>query len=178
MHLSDVQLGIMASSFMWVYAAAAPFAGLVGDRFRRKCGDSRRADLLVADYAGDRACDALLASGVVPRARRLGRGVLLPGVDVADQRVARQRDAVARHELASIERVRGDDRGRDGGGLPGGALRMAQRILRVRLARRAAGAGAAGAAERARRGSAARGREVSASAARGAMCCATRWRAR
>jgi MFS family permease len=36
MQLSDVQLGYVASSFMWVYAAAAPFAGLVGDRFRRK----------------------------------------------------------------------------------------------------------------------------------------------
>lgn len=35
-HLSDVQLGYVASSFMWVYALAAPLAGLVGDRFRRK----------------------------------------------------------------------------------------------------------------------------------------------
>jgi len=36
MNLSDVQLGYVASSFMWVYAASAPFAGMVGDRFRRK----------------------------------------------------------------------------------------------------------------------------------------------
>ena len=36
MHLTDVQLGYVASSFMWLYAAAAPFAGLAGDRFRRK----------------------------------------------------------------------------------------------------------------------------------------------
>src|SRR5262245_37650928 len=36
MGLSDVQLGIVGASFMWVYAGAAPFAGLVGDRFRRK----------------------------------------------------------------------------------------------------------------------------------------------
>ena len=36
MRLSDVQLGIVGASFMWVYAGAAPFAGLVGDRFRRK----------------------------------------------------------------------------------------------------------------------------------------------
>ncbi|HEV8132976.1 MAG TPA: MFS transporter [Acidobacteriota bacterium] len=34
--LSDMQLGIIGSSFMWVYAASAPFAGMVGDRFRRK----------------------------------------------------------------------------------------------------------------------------------------------
>jgi len=36
MGLSDVQLGIVGASFMWVYAGAAPFAGLIGDRFRRK----------------------------------------------------------------------------------------------------------------------------------------------
>ena len=36
MGLTDVQLGYIASSFMWVYAAAAPLAGMVGDRFRRK----------------------------------------------------------------------------------------------------------------------------------------------
>jgi MFS family permease len=36
MGLSDVQLGIVGSSFMWVYALALPLAGLVGDRFSRK----------------------------------------------------------------------------------------------------------------------------------------------
>src|SRR5689334_3877989 len=36
MGLSDVQLGIVGSSFMWVYAAFGPIAGLVGDRLRRK----------------------------------------------------------------------------------------------------------------------------------------------
>lgn len=36
MHLSDVQLGIIGSSFMWVYAAALPLAGWIGDRVSRK----------------------------------------------------------------------------------------------------------------------------------------------
>jgi MFS family permease len=36
MGLSDAELGVVGASFMWVYAAAAPLAGLVGDRFRRK----------------------------------------------------------------------------------------------------------------------------------------------
>ncbi len=36
MGLSDEQLGIVGASFMWVYAAAAPLAGMVGDRFKRK----------------------------------------------------------------------------------------------------------------------------------------------
>jgi MFS family permease len=36
MGLTDVQLGIVGASFMWVYAASAPLAGIVGDRFARK----------------------------------------------------------------------------------------------------------------------------------------------
>src|SRR5206468_3498951 len=36
MRLSDVQLGIVGASFMWVYAAVGPIAGLVGDRINRK----------------------------------------------------------------------------------------------------------------------------------------------
>lgn len=36
MHLSDVQLGVVASAFMWVYASFGAIAGLVGDRFKRK----------------------------------------------------------------------------------------------------------------------------------------------
>ena len=36
MGLSNVQLGIVAGSFMWVYAAFGPIAGLIGDRFNRK----------------------------------------------------------------------------------------------------------------------------------------------
>jgi len=36
MHLTDVQLGIVGASFMWVYAAAAPLAGAIADRFARK----------------------------------------------------------------------------------------------------------------------------------------------
>src|SRR5438067_12205547 len=31
-----VQLGLIGSAFMWVYAAGAPFAGLAGDLARRK----------------------------------------------------------------------------------------------------------------------------------------------
>jgi len=36
MSLSDVQLGIVGASFMWVYALIGPIAGLVGDRINRK----------------------------------------------------------------------------------------------------------------------------------------------
>ena len=36
MGLTGAQLGAVGASFMWVYAGAAPLAGLVGDRFKRK----------------------------------------------------------------------------------------------------------------------------------------------
>ena len=36
LNLTDVQLGIIGASFMWVYAAFGPVAGWLGDRFRRK----------------------------------------------------------------------------------------------------------------------------------------------
>jgi MFS family permease len=36
MSLTDVQLGVLGSSFMWMYAAFGPFAGWVGDRVSRK----------------------------------------------------------------------------------------------------------------------------------------------
>jgi MFS family permease len=36
MGLSDVQLGMVGSAFMWVYALVGPLAGAVGDRFTRK----------------------------------------------------------------------------------------------------------------------------------------------
>jgi len=36
MKLTDEQLGLVGSAFMWVYALASPLAGLVGDRVRRK----------------------------------------------------------------------------------------------------------------------------------------------
>ena len=35
-HFDDVQLGLIASAFMWVYALGAPVAGFIGDRLKRK----------------------------------------------------------------------------------------------------------------------------------------------
>jgi MFS family permease len=36
MDLSDVRLGVVGGAFMWMYAAALPFAGIVADRANRK----------------------------------------------------------------------------------------------------------------------------------------------
>src|SRR5271166_1654429 len=35
-HLSNFQLGLLGSSFAWVYGLSAPFAGNIVDRIRRK----------------------------------------------------------------------------------------------------------------------------------------------
>src|ERR1700681_2163383 len=34
--MSEVALGLIASSFLWTYGALSPLAGLVGDRFSRR----------------------------------------------------------------------------------------------------------------------------------------------
>jgi MFS family permease len=36
LNLSDLQLGLLGTSFLWVYAAASPFSGYAADRFGRK----------------------------------------------------------------------------------------------------------------------------------------------
>jgi predicted MFS family arabinose efflux permease len=36
MRLTDMQLGILGSCFMWMYALCGPFAGWITDRFSRK----------------------------------------------------------------------------------------------------------------------------------------------
>jgi MFS family permease len=36
MHLTSVQLGLLGSSFAWVYGLSAPFAGMIVDRVKRK----------------------------------------------------------------------------------------------------------------------------------------------
>jgi len=36
LNLSDLQLSVIGASFMWVYAAGAPLAGVIGDRLSRK----------------------------------------------------------------------------------------------------------------------------------------------
>src|SRR5579875_527014 len=35
-HFTDAELGLLGSSFLWVYACSAPFVGFLGDRFKRK----------------------------------------------------------------------------------------------------------------------------------------------
>jgi MFS family permease len=56
LHLSDVQLGLLGSAFAWVYGLAAPLAGFVVDRVRRKSA------ILGGLYAWSAICIATVAS--------------------------------------------------------------------------------------------------------------------
>jgi MFS family permease len=56
LHLTDVQLGLLGSAFAWVYGLAAPIAGFVVDRVRRKSA------ILGGLYAWSAICIATVAS--------------------------------------------------------------------------------------------------------------------
>src|SRR5262245_30269367 len=56
MHLSPVQLGLLGSSFAWVYGLCAPFAGSIVDRVRRA------AAILLGLYAWSAICMATALS--------------------------------------------------------------------------------------------------------------------
>jgi MFS family permease len=56
MHLSPVQLGLLGSAFAWVYGLAAPIAGFIVDRVRRKSA------ILGGLYAWSAICIATVAS--------------------------------------------------------------------------------------------------------------------
>ncbi len=56
LHLTDVQLGLLGSAFAWVYGLAAPIAGFVVDRVRRK------GAILGGLYAWSAICIATVAS--------------------------------------------------------------------------------------------------------------------
>ena len=55
MHLTTVQLGLLGSAFAWVYGLAAPLAGVVVDRVRRK----------IAQHGGLHARSAICLATVV-----------------------------------------------------------------------------------------------------------------
>jgi len=56
MHLTPVQLGLLGSAFAWVYGLAAPVAGMIVDRVRRKTA------ILGGLYAWSAICIATVAS--------------------------------------------------------------------------------------------------------------------
>jgi MFS family permease len=56
MHLTPVQLGLLGSAFAWVYGLAAPLAGMIVDRVRRKTA------ILGGLYAWSAICIATIAS--------------------------------------------------------------------------------------------------------------------
>ena len=106
MGLTDVQLGVVGASFMWVYAAAAPLAGIAGDRFARKTIVVSGLIFWSLVTVATAAFHAVLAPGRLPRARGARRGVLLSGVDVDAERLSWRRHALARDVDPPVERLR------------------------------------------------------------------------
>src|SRR6266542_1911559 len=109
-------------------------------RRRRRSGepegpDPRRAAVLVGRHPGDRVGHGVLASGPVPGAGGAGRGVLLPGVDVAPERLPRQGDPVPGDGTAPVERLRRHGTRRGRGRILRRLLRLAVGVLPVRRAR-------------------------------------------
>ena len=84
MHLTTVQLGLLGLGVRGSTGSAAPFAGLVVDRMRRKTA------ILGGLYTWSIICFATVMSQnsrncSLSRRRGPGRDVLLPGFDVADR---------------------------------------------------------------------------------------------
>ncbi len=135
MGLTPVQLGLLGSSFAWVYGLGAPFAGMVVDRIRR------RTAILGGLQAWSLICVATMTSRTFRHlffwraAEGLGETVLLPGVDVAHQRLSRSRYALESDGAAPDERVRRHDRRRLLRRPDRPVLRMAALVRRVRRAR-------------------------------------------
>src|SRR5438105_3243026 len=50
--VSQVALGLIASSFLWTYGALSPLAGMVGDRFPRRA-------VVILSLVGWRSCASL-----------------------------------------------------------------------------------------------------------------------
>ena len=143
MGLTDVQLGVVGASFMWVYAAAAPLAGMAGDRFARKT-------IVVG---------GLIFWSLVTVATALSTQLLAPGASAARSKgsakhftfrrrcrcsatITGRRHALARDVDPPVERLRRHDRRRNRGRDDGRGARLAIELLSVRLARRGARAGA------------------------------------
>ena len=87
MGLSDVQLGIIGGAFMWVYAASAPFAGLVADRFSRKSLILGGLIFWSVVTLGDGVLPRVLAVGRGKSARGVGGVGVFPRFHVASQRL-------------------------------------------------------------------------------------------
>ena len=105
MHLSPVQLGLLGSSFAWMYGLLAPFSGNLVDRV------SRKKAVLGGLYAWSLICSLHFPVARVSSTPRIhdggrsGRKPLLPGFDVDAERLPWAGDAIARHGPASDQRL-------------------------------------------------------------------------
>ena len=106
LHLSTVQLGLLGSSFAWVYGLSAPVAGNIVDRVRRKSailGGPAASGASSAWRPRSRAISARLL--FFRAAEGLGETLLLSRLDVAGQRLSRPGHTIARPRIPPDQRL-------------------------------------------------------------------------
>ena len=142
MHLTPVQLGLLGSSFAWVYGLFAPIAGSIVDRIRR------RIAILGGLYLWSGICMATSASrgfGALlffRGAEGLGESFYFPAVVSLISDYHGTRNAIARAGLSPDQRVHRNHRRRILRGLDCPELRVAMVVCHVRRRGRSAGRGA------------------------------------
>ena len=98
-HFDDVQLGWLGSAFAWVYAAAAPLAGLAADRVGRTLlvldtvtgGDAERLNA----RHGWRSCGEIPHYALLPDGRARGTTVFFKALAGRDGELPRKGGALA-----------------------------------------------------------------------------------
>ena len=143
MGLTPVQLGLLGSSFAWVYGLGAPFAGMVVDRDPAADRHPRRAAGVESHLRRDDDLANVPAPVLLARRRGTRRDLLLPGVDVAHQRLSRSRHPFESDGAAPDERVHRHDRRRLLCRPDRPVLRLAALVRRLRRTRHPARSGTA-----------------------------------
>jgi MFS family permease len=131
MGLTDVELGIVGAAFMWVYAAAAPFAGIVGDRFQRKTliigGLIFWSLITIATAASTKYLHLVIFRAL----EGFGEAFYFPASMSLISDHPGERHAVSRHVDSSIERLCRYRAGRNSRRRAGSVLRMALQLLLI-----------------------------------------------
>ena len=134
LRLTDVQLGIVGASFMWVYALFGPVAGWLCDRVARKTVDHWRARVLISDHGIISIEPYLCGAHRMPCAERTRRSSIPAGFNVFDQRLPRLRDSLPRHGDPSVRCLYGHRYGRKFNRMDCTALRLASEFFSFRRA--------------------------------------------
>ena len=109
LRLDELQLGIVASSFMWMYALAGPFAGWISDRISPRTVILGALAFWSTVTAGTAICHSFGSLVIFRTLGGLGRSLLLPCRHGSYRHIPQCSNALPCHGPASIECLRRDD---------------------------------------------------------------------